>query len=54
MVVLHGVGGALDEFVVLVVAFAVLGLALHLSGRKSAREDEEATADKPVDNTTQR
>jgi hypothetical protein len=51
MIFLHGAGGALDEIAVVVVAFAVLGLALHLSGRKSAQGDEEPAPDNPVEDT---
>jgi hypothetical protein len=39
MIVLHGAAGALDEFIFVVMVFAVLGLAVYLSGRKSAQEE---------------
>jgi hypothetical protein len=49
MIVLHGAAGALDEFLFVVMVFAVLGLAVYLSGRKSAQEGEEPVADEPVE-----
>jgi hypothetical protein len=48
MIVLHGAAGALDEFIFVVMVFAVLGLAVYLSGRKSAQE-EEPGAEEPVE-----
>jgi hypothetical protein len=45
MLVLHGVAGGWDEFVIVVLAFAVLWIAVKLAGRKPAGEDADVTED---------
>jgi hypothetical protein len=47
MLILHGEGGYLDELVIVVIGFAVLWVAVRLSGRRSADADEETEEDTP-------